>query len=660
MSNAMLGKFKEVTTSSEGADITTNVLGGITAAMTAPTTTLFGPQSTGVVVRIQGSGLAAPVDLHIAATAGQVSDAVTSLEGQVSSNAQLSAAGISLTVVNNGQGNQFQFTSATGESLNVVATGGATNQLGLGSFVTSATSAVDYRTITSLAVYDPTATHNDQATMQFSINGAAATALTVYLTGGNAAASTVKTSVIANPEIIAGLNDAVSFKVDGITVAGNLPATTNGAVTGAGAPVYAAFTAASSGASANSGPPTVLTLNNALSFTVNVDSGPAQTINLAAATYNNNNNADANSFVHAINLQLIGATASEVAGNITITSNTTGTASIVNLTDGVATVAQVTGSVSVAAGDFSTVHGTFTALVDGGLTDTYTLTRHDYNAADFVADINYNNGVAFSHIHSHAVIDAADPTKIQMVADTAASTTSAITLTDGTGTPLVSNLHLATTIAHGDATALTTLKMTAGSVAGADGNNQFTISSDSHSSPTTITIAPTSGLTTNILLANALNAALHAATLNNYDGGAGLGTTTTGIVATVALGGALTFSSSTVGSGSWVRLDAPPAVNGQVSSALTNMNIVAGLGTGTSATAAGLATQLQNLINTATGVTGPTLGDVHATVSVNADNSISITNDNKGSGHTLTVLAGTAATTPVADTDYPLAVSFLC
>src|ERR1019366_1632125 len=226
MSNAMLGKFKEVTTSSEGADITTNVLGGITAAMTAPTTTLFAPQSTGVVVRIHGSGLAAPVDLHIAATAGQVSDAVTSLEGQVSSNAQLSAAGISLTVVNNGQGNQFQFTSATGESLNVVATGDATNQLGLGSFVTSATSAVDYRTITSLAVYDPTATHNDQAAMQFSINGAAATALTVYLTGGNAAASTVKTSVIANPEIIAGLNDAVSFKVDGITVAGNLTATT--------------------------------------------------------------------------------------------------------------------------------------------------------------------------------------------------------------------------------------------------------------------------------------------------------------------------------------------------------------------------------------------------------------------------------------------------
>src|ERR1035437_6141856 len=63
MANAMLGNFLGGVPAGapEGADITTTVTGGATAAMAAPTTTTFAPDTiNGLTVRIQGSGLAAP------------------------------------------------------------------------------------------------------------------------------------------------------------------------------------------------------------------------------------------------------------------------------------------------------------------------------------------------------------------------------------------------------------------------------------------------------------------------------------------------------------------------------------------------------------------------------------------------------------------------
>jgi len=182
MANALLGNFLGGVPAGApvGAAITTTVTGGSTAAMTAPGTTTFAPGTNGVMVRIQGSGLAAPIDLHIAAAAGQVSDAITSLESEDSSSAQLAAAGISLAVVSN----KLVFTSATGETLNVMATGDKTNQLGLGAFTRSSasTTAVDYNTITGSAAYSNAgAVTNDNASMQISINGAAASDVSVNL-----------------------------------------------------------------------------------------------------------------------------------------------------------------------------------------------------------------------------------------------------------------------------------------------------------------------------------------------------------------------------------------------------------------------------------------------------------------------------------------------
>src|SRR5450759_2310245 len=221
MANAMLGNFLS---GSQGALITTTVTGGVTAAMTAPTTTTFAPQSTGVTILIQGSGLAAPVDLNIASTIGFVSNAIDNLESQVSSNSQLAAAGISLSVV----GGQLQFKSATGESLSVMASGDTTNQLGLGSFVSSASafSAVDYHTLTGLATYASTGTTtNNQATMEISINGEAATGVSVNLKSvalGATQANTTTTTALSNANIAALNTDTLIVSVDGIQATATL------------------------------------------------------------------------------------------------------------------------------------------------------------------------------------------------------------------------------------------------------------------------------------------------------------------------------------------------------------------------------------------------------------------------------------------------------
>ena len=192
MANALIGNLSGTT----GAAITTTVTGGNTAAALA----VFNP-ALNQTVRIQGAGLSGPVDITFNGTDSTVGGAVTDLVNKVASNNALKAAGISLSGT---AGSPLVFTSARGESFSVMATGDATNQLGLGSFVTngSASGAVDYKSITG-AVSSDVSSANDQASLQFSINGAAATAVSIDLTAGDAVAASLKTSAISNPSIAA-------------------------------------------------------------------------------------------------------------------------------------------------------------------------------------------------------------------------------------------------------------------------------------------------------------------------------------------------------------------------------------------------------------------------------------------------------------------------
>src|ERR1017187_4502059 len=331
MANAMLGNFLGGVPAGapEGADITTTVTGGATAAMAAPTTTTFAPDTiNGLTVRIQGSGLAAPVDLHVAATIGQVSNAIASLESQVASSAQLAAAGISLSVV----GGQLQFKSATGDSLNVMATGDTTNQLGLGSFVTNATAlggTVDYRQITgALATYAPTTT-NDNATMEISINGQAATGVSVNLTSaalGATASNTTTTTALTSATIDALNGKALTVSVDGIAATtAALTGGTAAAVTGSGG-VFAGSTtivAATTSQVVGSAAVTVTDwTTTADHFTVSVNGGTAQTIFLSGMSYLGA--ASDAALQTMIQGQLSGATAAVALGIVTFTAAAAG------------------------------------------------------------------------------------------------------------------------------------------------------------------------------------------------------------------------------------------------------------------------------------------------------------------------------------------------
>ena len=180
--NALLGN---VTSSSDptGKSLTNTVTGG---ANTAVTTTAFGASGAGTVTfRIQGSGLAAPVDLQIAVTAAETIDAaLLALQTAVQSNAALKTAGISLTTAT--AGSKLVFSDARGEAIQVSDSGDLNNLFGLGTFQSSAGAGgnYDYSTVTgSGATYLAAAT-----TLEVSVGGGAAQSLAFTPTAATQAA----------------------------------------------------------------------------------------------------------------------------------------------------------------------------------------------------------------------------------------------------------------------------------------------------------------------------------------------------------------------------------------------------------------------------------------------------------------------------------------
>src|ERR1035437_4021716 len=129
MANALMGNL----TGSVGTAVTSTVTGGNSAV----TTTGF--SSAGVTVQISGASMAGPVSITFNSADLTVDSAINDLTSQVQNNAALHAAGIT---VSGGAGSPLVFTSATGESFNVQATGDLNNVLGLGNFNTDRKSVV--------------------------------------------------------------------------------------------------------------------------------------------------------------------------------------------------------------------------------------------------------------------------------------------------------------------------------------------------------------------------------------------------------------------------------------------------------------------------------------------------------------------------------------
>lgn len=216
MANAFMGNL----TGTAGAALATTVQSGSTAAAGDA----FVP--AGVTIQINGGSLAVPVDITLSPAATTTALAITDLAAQVNGNAQLKAAGISVSGV---PGGSLTFTNARGEVFSVAATGDTAGALGLGSFAAGAGGAADYTTVPGTA-YDNTVS-TGMAHLEFSLNGAPSIAIPgIDLSGGDAVfpgsrsgadlQKTLNDAFAANPALqAAGL--VATFNGTNLTIASN-------------------------------------------------------------------------------------------------------------------------------------------------------------------------------------------------------------------------------------------------------------------------------------------------------------------------------------------------------------------------------------------------------------------------------------------------------
>jgi len=200
VSNALLGNFATASNDSTGKSLANTVTAA--AASDATGTDTFFTNST--VVRIQGSGLAAPIDILLDTSGGKtVTQVLASLTSQVANNAALQAAGVSLGAVV--PGGTITFNSPRGEQFTVSAAGDTQNRLGLGTYAlaTSGSTAYDYTTLTGVAV---TASVAKTDNLEFAIGGGAGIAVAVTTVATDTTAQLLADRTNAAIQAVAGAN----------------------------------------------------------------------------------------------------------------------------------------------------------------------------------------------------------------------------------------------------------------------------------------------------------------------------------------------------------------------------------------------------------------------------------------------------------------------
>ena len=215
VSNALLGNFKASTNDATGKDLANTVTASTTTDATG-TDTFF---TNNTVVRIQGSGLAAPIDIQLDTSGGKtVAQVLANLTSQVASNAALQAAGVSLSSVT--AGGTLTFNSPRGEQFTVSAAGDTQNRLGLGTYAlaSSGSTTYDYTTVTGVAV---TASVAKTDNLEFSIGGGAGIAVAVTTVATDTTAQLLADRTNAAIQAVAGAN-GIALRNSGIfaTVSG--------------------------------------------------------------------------------------------------------------------------------------------------------------------------------------------------------------------------------------------------------------------------------------------------------------------------------------------------------------------------------------------------------------------------------------------------------
>jgi flagellin len=210
LANAFMGNITNGSTNGVALN-TTTVTGGATGAGA----TGWSPTGAGVKVRISGAGLDSPIDIDVRGTS-DVNAALANLVSDVNGDVALTAAGITVSKAAPDT-SALIFTSARGEQFNVEVTGDTNKYLGFGSFVSGASNAVDYTSVTASTPYDPQ-TATGVAHFRFSINGGTATAdIAEDLSAGNASAGYVAGNTTVIPSWTGGNNaaDQLIIHVDG-------------------------------------------------------------------------------------------------------------------------------------------------------------------------------------------------------------------------------------------------------------------------------------------------------------------------------------------------------------------------------------------------------------------------------------------------------------
>lgn len=187
--NALLGNFS---TGAVGKD-QTNVFVGGAAALAAGTT---GATAGNIIVRVNGGGLSAPVDLKLSVTGGTttVDQVLADFTSQIGANSSLQAAGIEVVSANAGE--RIVLQNKAGERFEVQTAGDTTNVLGLGSYALanqSTATSLDYTSITGTGGTFPASAFR----YEFSVNGSQTVIDTGALTPAGATIADTVTSLNA-------------------------------------------------------------------------------------------------------------------------------------------------------------------------------------------------------------------------------------------------------------------------------------------------------------------------------------------------------------------------------------------------------------------------------------------------------------------------------
>jgi len=442
MANSLLGNFS--------AGATGDAQETVFLGRAAVSGTSSSAGAANVVVRISGSGLAAPVDLVLGITQGTTTGAQLAdiLKTAAGASAQLQNAGITLDSPAAGQA--LVFRSRSGERFEVQTAGDNDNLLGLGTYrlATDTATSFDYTSVTGGAV---TLSTTSAQTFEFSIGGGAVQQVVVNgLTAGTATAAVnaINAGIAANSALAAaGLQASVqggviqiastngsAFRLNALVPGQDDFGFGTNAATGTGAAFSANYGDAILGSL--NGPFNIGATNETVSFSVNggaaitfaLTNGAAQTATNVAADLNGNA-----AFAAA-------ATATVVNGKLVITSDTANTR--VELLDAAndawatlglfETQANYTSKSTVnSGGAYATALGSdgevfsFSQIRDGASDQTITFTATDTQGAQQSLAVTLRNDDAVRNARSAdeavAAINAAlqqsgNPTLKQIVA----------------------------------------------------------------------------------------------------------------------------------------------------------------------------------------------------------------------------------------------------